>query len=108
MDGHTTCERAGGTPRVGRCIGRYITCPRHRTPVAPLACPPGAELSPLCRGPKCFVAGHLDATPCPELVGLPAHAFGAGVRARGRWWGTSPVTTSAHSLQMGRREVLTA
>src|SRR6267378_622318 len=78
MYGHTTCERAGGTPRVGRCIGKYITCPRHRTSVAPLACPPGAELSPLCRGPKCLVAWHLDATPGPELVGLPAHAFGAG------------------------------
>src|SRR6266852_9857460 len=82
MDGHTTCERAGGTPRVGRCIGRYLTCPRHRTPVAPLACPPGAELSPLCRGPKCLVAWHLDATPGPELVGLSKHPFGADVRHR--------------------------
>src|SRR5438105_481717 len=79
MYGHTTCERAGGTPRVGR----GITCLRHRTPAAPLSCPPGAELSPLCRGPKCLVDWHLDATPGPELVGLPEHAFSARVRHRG-------------------------
>src|SRR6266849_9302899 len=79
MYGHTTCKRAGGAPRVDRCI----TCPRHRTLAAPLSCPPGAELSPLCRGPKSLVDWHLDATPGPELVGLSEHAFGAGVRHRG-------------------------
>src|SRR5712692_6619395 len=95
MYGYTRCERAGGTPRVSRCL----TCPRHRTPVAPLACPPGAELSPLCRGPKCLVDGHLDATPGPELVGLPAHAFGAGLRPRGRCRATPRVVSGA----LGRR-----
>src|SRR5437879_8840266 len=38
MHGHTTYERAGGTPRVGRGMGRDITCPRHRTPVAQKLC----------------------------------------------------------------------
>src|SRR6266446_2736453 len=95
MYGYTTCERAGGTPRIGRCL----TCPRHHTPVAPLACPPGAELSPLCRRPKCLVDWHLDATPGPELVGLPAHAFGAGLRHRGRCRATPRVVSGA----IGRR-----
>src|SRR5712664_1969857 len=95
MYGHTTCEIAGGAPRVGRCI----TCPRHRTLTAPLSCPPGAELSPLCRGPKSLVDWHLDATPDPELVGLPEYAFGAGIRARELCRATPRVATRA----IGRR-----
>src|SRR6266850_2774120 len=76
MYGHTTCERAGGTPHVGRCI----TYPRHRTPAAPLSCLPGAELSSLCRGPKSLVDRDLDAT----CVCIPWPLW--GWHPWGAWW----------------------